>query len=365
MWNLNSRASCDPADYHKEGSGFCSGFMNGWDRGGMSTMSYSTGQETCWRGDRGDCPCEDCASGGTKCLDYRCPDDVGELRYSPTNGGEILCFLAGTDTLLPEKTYDYCFEKSNPSCDPSVCSKGQYVEGCFRTTPGRCADCGATGHVLAPGMYWGAPGHGPQSCTTLPCTLPLPGQFIKTPCSPVLDADVRSCAEYPGNRKSVHDLSPEQHAQLQAGKPGVFDVDRFYCPLGNLVLPLPANALASQDYTAFVCRDGYYAQEQACLPCPPGAACRFGRLMPCPVNYYSRATASSHCTLCTTSCRDGRRPLRCAANSTFDGGCVSCGFCTFSVDTGLACVENDYEMRSLSKSCLPPQSGDWDCRKTP
>jgi len=267
----------------------------------------------------------------------------------------------GTNTRLGEETYDYCFSDTNPTCDISACRKGQYVAGCHRAYPGKCEDCGA----LPPGKYWGAVGFGLQSCASnqLLCSVAMPGQFIKTPCSAGADAVIKSCAEYPGNKQSVKDMSPEQRQQVAAGAKGVFDVDRFYCPAGNLVLPLPANAVATADYTSFECRDGYYLDEQTCLPCAPGSACRFGRQLPCPVNYYSKTLAASSCTLCTVTCKGNRRPLRCGVGSTFDGGCVACGSCGYSSDTGLACVDNNYEMQALKEQCSPSRGGDWQCKR--
>ena len=359
VWNIESQSVCDPARYSTEGSGYCTNQVDGWNRGGTSTgVDLERGGGTCQRADRGSCRCEDCAAGSTKCLDYRCPDATGETRYNAVS--KITeCFLVGTNTLLNEEEYDYCF-LSRSVCDKSICKKGQYMAGCLRTLPGRCEACPA----LAAGKYWSGVGHGLQSCTDMQisCTVPKPGFFIKTACTSEADAVVKSCAEYPGNKQSMKDMSPEQQRQVIAGAKGVFDIDRFYCPAGNLVLRLPPNALASSDYTSFLCKPGFYLQDETCLPCSPGSACVHGGSFSCPANYYSKSMASSSCLLCTVSCSGKRRPLRCGPGSTYDGGCVSCGACGYSADTGLACVDNNYEMQSLKKECSPTQAGVWQCK---
>jgi hypothetical protein len=210
-------------------------------------------------------------------------------------------------------------------------------------------------------MYGAGKGNGLQSCAPTACSVPPPGFYIKTACSTTHDAVIRSCAEYPGNKQSMDNMSPEQQKQVLAGVTGVFDVDRFYCPAGNLVLPLPAHALAVAEYTAFECKPGFHLREGSCLYCPPGSACVGGVQSPCPANYYNDALAASSCRRCTVACGHKRRPLRCGAGSVHDGGCVSCGACGYSADTGLACVENNYEMQSLKPECSPSSQGQWNC----
>ena len=159
-------------------------------------------------------------------------------------------------------------------------------------------------------------------------------------------------------------MSAEQRAAVSAGIKGVFDVDHFYCPAGNVVLPLPANSVVSGGYTAFECKAGYHLSDGACLQCPTGHACVNGRKFLCPVNYYSKSFGSYECDLCTTSCKSkNRKPLRCKEGSTYDGGCVACGACGMDADVGLTCVENNYEMQQLLAKCSPSSAGEWLCKK--
>jgi hypothetical protein len=211
-------------------------------------------------------------------------------------------------------------------------------------------------------QFWGAVGFGPASCIPIQCSIPTPGQFIKTECKITEDAVVKSCTEYPGNKQSTKDMSAAQLAAITARQTGVFDVDHFYCPAGNLVLVLPANSLASSNYSAFSCKPGFYLSDGTCFQCPPGSACVNNMKYVCPVNYYSKAFASSECTLCTQTCTkiSNRKPLRYKEGSTFDGGCVSCGACGLSADIGLLCVENNYELQQLKPHCAPPVSVGWN-----
>ena len=259
--------------------------------------------------------------------------------------------------LLPEFG-DECFSH-RAKCDLTQCARGQYLSGCKRSSPGTCVSCPEA--VTVGKQFWGATGHGVASCTLIPCSIPTPGHFIKTECTSNTDAVIKSCAEYPGNKQSTKDMSAEQLAAVTAGQKGVFDVDRFYCPAGNMVVPLPANSI-TKDYISFECKPGFYLNEGVCWQCPPGSACMNGKQTVCPVNYYSRALSSTACTLCTSSCSGGnRKPLRCRAGSTFDAGCVSCGACGYSADVGLSCVENDYEMKQMKQYCSPPSTGEWQC----
>ena len=355
-WNERSKSTCDPVDFPNDGDGYCTGKVDGWfNGGGVHTLWSADGDiQTCNKWGK-QCDCEDCGPGMMSCQDNRCHDEKGYLKYNYQTR-EDECFDIDTDRKRSssENWFDYCYT-ARASCDVSVCKQGQYLAGCKRASAGMCVPCPPP---FFSSHFWGPVGNGQASCQQIACTVPAPGQFIKTACTSNADADVRSCAEFPGNKKSIKNMSPEQIRLVNSGASGVFDVDRFYCPVGNLVLPLPANSLASSNYASFECKPGFYLDDRSCLPCPAGSACVGGRKIECPVNYYSKNTASSSCTLCTVSCNsDNRKPLRCKPGSTFDGGCVGCGACGYSDDTGLDCVEHDYEMNLLKKECVPNGSG--------
>lgn len=351
-WNERSRSACDPVEFPNDGDGYCTGRVEGWFNGGVADTWWSADGDvkTCNKWGKG-CDCEDCGQGMTSCQDTRCNDVEGYLKYNYQTREEE-CFDIATDKKRRGDWFDYCYT-AKAVCDVSVCKHGQYLAGCKRASPGICLPCAPP---FLSSHFWGAVGNGQASCQQIACAVAEPGRFVKTACTATANADIRSCAEYPGNKKSLNDMSPEQIRLVNSGASGVFDVDRFYCPVGNLVLPLPANSIASSNYSAFECKPGFYLDDRACLPCPAGSACVGGTKMQCPVNYYSKNIASS-CTRCTVSCNDNRKPLRCKAGSSYDGGCVGCGACGFSDDTGLACVENDYEMQSLKQTCVPNGSG--------
>ena len=356
-WNSESVSDCDPAMYPNDGDGYCTGRQDGWDSWGAVVEVDGYGKGKCHKAGVGQCKCKDCGSAMTVCVDYRCNDDTGHSKYNRATQ-EWECFTAGTNTPMETETYDFCFSHRS-DCDKSICSRGQYLSGCKRASAGACVNCPVA--AVAGTNFWGAVGYGVASCTLIPCTVPTAGQFIKAACTSNIDAVIRSCAEYPGNKQSTKNMSPEQQSQINAGAQGVFDVDRFYCPAGNVVLPLPANSV-TVDYASFECKPGFYLMDGSCLPCTPGSACMFGLQVPCPVNYYSKSSFATFCSPCTKSCPRNRRPLRCKEGSTFDGGCVGCGACGYSEDTGLACVENSYELQALKDKCWPSSTGAWECK---
>jgi hypothetical protein len=365
-WNLESRTDCYPARFVTEGGGYCSEKMDGWDAWGVSTeTNIDTGKGTCSHVNYGGCRCDDCGPGMTYCKDIRCDDKIGEETYNRVKN-KWECWEHGKTNVQAE-TYGYPFCYGHRSkCDLTPCLRGQYLSGCMRASAGTCVSCPVA--VTIGDQFWGAVGHGAASCKLIQCSIPAPGQFIKTACISNADTVIKSCAEYPGNKKSTNDMSPAQLAAVTAGQKGVFDTDHFYCPAGNLPLALPANAITS-NYITFECKAGFYLSEGSCFQCPPGSACVNGKQYVCPINYYSKAFASSECILCTSSCKknSNKRPLRCKAGSTFDSGCVSCGACGSTADVGLWCVENDYEMMQLKTTCAPSSSGEWHCsnRLTP
>ena len=364
-YNDKSKSQCDPVNYPNDGDGYCTGRVEGWYNGGAVDLGESfNGVDTCTKWGK-QCECKDCGDGMTSCQENRCHDTEGELRWNSATKAYD-CYDIGSNRIRGsgENWLDYCFMRQ-AKCDLSACSKGQYLSGCKRISPGTCVSCPTA--VVVGRHYWGAVGHGAASCVQLKCATPTPGQFIQTACTTTTDAVVKSCAEYPGNKQAKSSMSSEQLAQVTAGNLGVFDIDRFFCPAGNVVLSLPANSIASSDYASFHCKDGFFYDKDTslCVPCSPGSACLFGQQFTCPVNYYSKGYSSTFCTRCTLpkDCRSNRRPLRCKAGSTYDGGCVGCGSCGHSDDTGLTCVDNNYELDALKDKCSPSSTGEWNCRK--
>jgi hypothetical protein len=324
----------------------------------MNPIAFFGGDYYCLKHSK-ECQCEDCGSGSDMCRDVRCHDDKGYLKYNQATK-KYDCFTLGTETKREEEQFLFCFSGS-AKCDLSRCKPGQYMSECRKASAGVCKNCPNAGSAV----YFSSPGNGLASCKQSPCDVAAAGFYTAKQCTASANSVIKPCAQYPGNKGSVKEMSAEQIAAQKAGSTKVFDIDRFYCPVG-LALPLPVNAEATVDYTGFQCKAGYYEpteQKGVCLACPAGSACMFGRKMQCPANYFSKNTASSACTRCTESCpARNRKPLRCNAGSTFDGGCVSCGACGYSEDTGLTCVENNYEMQSLKPECSPPSSGDWQCK---
>lgn len=361
--NVYSKSQCTPANYAEEGSGYCTERIEGWFRGGAWDMGASFNNlNTCYKSGSGGCKCRDCGDAHQSCQENRCHDDDGYLKWNAATREEE-CLTVGTNRKRggDENWFDFCYASSK-TCDLSRCTKGQYLSGCKRASAGTCVSC-PVAQVIG-NTFWGAVGNGIASCALMQCAVPKPGEYIKTACTTTTDAVIKSCAEYPGNKGSSKDLSKEQQAAIAAGQAGVFDIDRFYCPAGNLVLPLPANSVAINKYTAFECKAGFYLSEGVCLQCPAGCTCVYGRKFTCPSNYYSKYIGSSACDLCTSSCKSkNRKPLRCNEGSTNDGGCVSCGACNVDADAGLTCVENNYEMQQLAAKCSPSSAGEWLCKQ--
>ena len=355
-------SNCEPADFSKEGDRYCGDIRDGWNDGGAAgQVDLYSGKGTCHKNFKY-CQCEDCGSWSTVCKDFRCNDEDGEYRKnSATNKWE--CFRVGTNDRIGEDTYSFCYA-GVMYCDLTACKKGQYLSGCMRASAGECKDC----PPLENGKFWGAVGNGLASCAAglRTCTVAKPGQYVKTACTSTTDAVIQSCAKYPGNKESRDNLSQEQINALKQGQQGVFDIDRYYCPVGNIVLPLPANSEVDLGYTAYKCKAGHYVENNACVPCPLGHACAYGQKFACPANYYNKGLASTFCTRCTSKCSGNRKPMRCSEGSIVDLGCVSCGACGYSsdADAGLLCVENTYEIQQLKTTCEPSNNPEtrWNCR---
>lgn len=355
-WNEQSRAFCHPSDFPNEGDGYCAGRLEGWfDGGAMNQMNPDRGDwGTCQKFFKG-CQCADCRNSMTGCVDYRC-DDETDVRMSTDHSGK--CYKAGTTEEKNERMYDFCYEETIRDCKTIVgkCSVGQYLKGCKRATPGVCEDCPV---ALAVGKYWAKSGYGVTSCVQKTCSVPEKGQYIETPCAAGKDAVIYSCAKYPGNKQAVR-LSQEQDMQWKSGVPNatIFSIDRFYCPFPDVARPLPDNAI-TLDYITYQCKPGYYLQDGACLQCLPGHACASNIKFQCPINYYTNNYASTACKRCNYDCETGRKPLRCAAGSTVNAACVSCGACG-----GLQCVQSTYDLSRLKESCTPSNSSVvWSCIK--
>lgn len=356
-WNEESRANCHPADYPTEGSGYCAGRLEGWYNGGALNQINTDRDDwgTCQKLFKG-CQCADCRNSMTGCVDYRCDDETDERK----NGR---CYKAGTTEETSEQMYDFCYESTKVGreyCEKDLgnCAVGQYLKGCQRASPGVCVNCPVE---LAVGKYWARKGYGVTSCQQKTCSIPDKGQFIKTACAAGADAEILSCAYISGNKQSrnVSIQSDEQKIDISKGIAFevVFGVDRWYCPAGNVVLRLPDNSI-TPNYYSFECKAGYYLQDTACLQCPPGYACASGQKFQCPANYYSNTYAATTCTLCTYTCDPGKKPLRCAAGSMSNPGCVSCGACG-----GLQCLQSTYDVRQLADKCTPGTASWPSCRK--
>ena len=359
--NRRTKSQCNPVDNTIEGDKYCTDRAEGWFRGGSLDLgSAFNNLDTCSKGGSW-CECNDCGDAFQSCQENRCHDTDGYLKWNDASK-QTECYTVGTNEKRSSSNnwFDYCY-KTTKKCDVSACKEGQYLSGCMRASAGTCESCPVAATIGA--TFWGAVGSGIASCALKKCTVPKAGEYIKTSCTSNRDAEIKSCAEYPGNKESKNNLSSEQKAAIAAGQKDVFNFDRFYCPAGNVVLPLPVNSIAVSGYTAFQCKAGFYLLEGACLQCSPGAACVFGQQFPCPMNYYSKSIASSSCTLCTSTCSGrNKRPLRCNNGSTYDTGCVACGACGYSADIGLSCVDNNYEMQQLSKECSPNSAGEWLCK---
>lgn len=340
-WNWGLRFEkiiCQPAECWEEGSCYCTNRFDGWDSGGIpgdpfckrvvpvDTFPFLETQH---------CQCKDCGEGDRKCREFRCDDNVGVIKddkcYEPNAWGTSLNWVGPKPVNNCYKTKKNCDEESRAQCPA-----GQYLKGCMRVSRGSCQRC----PDLAAGSYWAYPGD--VRCTQKPCTPAPAGFFFVSACTSTKDAAVLPCAKHEGNHEGAVRPSASKAEAM------------YYCPGGDRVLPVPPNAHVSDDYTTFVCNDGYFAGGTQCYPCPRGSACLHGKAYQCPTNFFSDVTAGTRCKLCRSSCSSGV-PLRCMQGSIQDAHCVSCNACGEWPETGFNCVI-DYEINRLAavaSTCTP------------
>jgi hypothetical protein len=343
LWNKKVyQESCKPAvDCVMDNVCYCSGLFDGWKNGGMAPASRTEGA-FCYKSGR-DCQCGDCGywfAPGDQCQEWRCDDDVGVVEngkcyhVDPATGARVKKD-GNVDREYSNEAQFNCY-KTKVMCDPNICKFGEQLVGCKRASPGTCTTCPT---ALADGHFWKSKG----KCDQTRCTAVGPGKFLAKACTTTTDAVIAGCASYPGN--------PQYAVPRQDGRA------TFYCPGGGLVLPLPENSQPALNYTAFVCNEGYYLNgASACLPCPPGSACRHGRKYACPMHYYSSAFSMTECRRCSAPTECGSKwlhPVRCAQGSTANPGCVSCGGCSYDPRQGISCVMEEYEMQGLPAVCRP------------
>ena len=340
LCEYNSRyfaPKCIPAKHCAvENSCYCSDKFEGWKNGGAQSWRRKWAYEDayCYK-DSTDCQCDDCGYWGApldQCQEERCDDKIGIER-------DGVCFhVDPTSKEMNQKSREWnfnCYRKQN-ACDPKICDLGKKLTGCQRVSQGTCTDC----PMIADGYFWKTKG----SCEPTRCTSAGAGKYIAKVCSGLRDSVIANCSAHPGNRDYI---VPRQDG-----------MDTYYCPEGGLVLPLPENSRATDDYTGFVCIDGYYLNGATCLPCLPGSACTYGRTYKCPVHYYTSAYSMSYCIRCSTpdechAVSEWNNPIRCKQGSTANVGCVACGGCSWDPNQGLACVTESYEMQGLPQKCYP------------
>ena len=324
---------CIPArDCVDENVCYCGGRFDGWMNGGGRKSREFRNYLSAKCGKMGrDCECGDCGNWGAvedvQCKESRCNDDIGVV------DADRVCWHMLDSGAKVKRNYDEHFNchKTIIPCSSTVCDYGKHLTGCKRLNPGSCVECSA----LEVGRFWERKG----SCVQKYCTTPGPGKFIGKPCTTTEDTVMAGCSTYQGN--------PGYIIPRQDGKA------TYYCPGGGLVLPLPANAEPTPDYTNFVCIDGYYLQGSSCLPCVPGSACKYGKTYICPMHYYSSTFAMSACTRCSGVCSEWSYPVRCKQGSTANPGCMPCGGCSYDPKRGLSCVTEAYEMQGLQDTCVP------------
>lgn len=310
----------------------------------------------------------------------RCDDDIGYLKdglnlketqdayfyigskttkkwYGPCYTYKDGAFI---QTSYKQTSYNYAW-KTQAACNPNICNPGEQFGGCMRYSPGTCTPC--TG--LLAGNYWSVRGQ----CIQAPCEIAQPGFHYTSRCGTTSNAVLAPCAKHIGNTEA-----PVPATSLATAK--------YFCPGGDPdVLDVPDNAHVSDDYTSFVCNDGYfrkagstYSKLNSCTKCELGSYCANGEMHQCPEHYYSSQIGQSFCKLCTKpqECDNsvlcdynivdihqkgtsicGNVPQVCNAGSTQKSRCISCGTCGNWPYTGINCVLGD-EMDSLPPQ-YPPQ----------
>lgn len=328
-----ARTVCRPDQNTADGEFYCTNYFDGWYSGGAQTGDFvQQDGPRCYKAGVGSCQCPDCGYNGfpdVQCKDWRCDDDDA---FFDTATGSCYTIDASTGRRNTVGTSDHagCY-KQRAACDRTICALGQQLVNCKRYSPGACIDC-ADKPVIGE-KYYRAKGY----CDTLACSQVNAGQFVQAACTLTHDTVIIDCSAYPGNP-----LSP-----VPSGQP------KYYCPGKGLVLPLPAFSQPTADYSDFVCVDGYYLVQGACQQCPQGSACRYGRKFLCPENYFQHQFAGTDCGRCTYDCNNGEAPYRCLQGSTTDVGCVSCGMCGYSLNTGHLCNEEPQAMAILKATCVP------------
>jgi hypothetical protein len=322
-WNEFYGDSCNPAKYYEENSGYCIDYFQGWWDGGGIIGEYQYEKPRCYKGNEDHlCKCNDCGSADTQCKDWRCDDNHGfEM--------DGKCYKKGENGALEEvsvEIYDNCY-KGVGECTP--CPIGQKRVGCMRKSFGQCEACPA----VQEGFFFETKG----SCNIAKCSSPKPGQYIQTPCAQGADTVIKSCSEHPNNK------------QIPANK--------FYCPGNNEVKAIAANSYVNQDFTNFICNDGYYRDFDLCRACPPGTCCVNQIKHDCPEHYFASGNANSKCTKCNMKCTgldEGKLRRRCPKNSIQNSErCISCGLCGEWPATGYNCVLEPSDFEDKPSTCCP------------
>ena len=323
------RFICRPDQHTVDGGSYCTERKDGWNNGGSVRLDETY---YCYNmRNRDNCECPDCGTDNTQCVDWRCDDENGVWDSTKSQCYTEVSSGQGVERVYSDQyKHDSCY-KAVLKCYPQQCKFGEKLTGCMRASAGTCVAC----PTPAANKYFTSAG----VCDTADCTPVLKGQYLLKACTNISNTVVASCDAYPGNPKSV---------LTQQGDP-----PRYYCPGNNRVLPLPAFSRPTADYSAFVCIDGYYAADNACQQCPQGSACKYGRQFLCPLHYYQRLPGQSSCKRCTqpADCSNGKVPYKCLAGSMADVGCVPCGMCGYSPETGHLC--NEKSQPGLPAVCQP------------
>ena len=332
---------CNPA-WYPEGSGYyCTDYQGGWFNGGNPTNSEQFGDPVCEKNGN-PCQCPDCGwdiINNDQCQQWRCNDDSG---YYDANGNCYELDSNGNRINTGGQWNFGCYKKA-AKCD--YCQPGYQAAGCGRYSAGQCQPCPNYNRFVLTVNYFQ-----PGTCNLLPCSAVAKGQFISSQCTISSDVNTTGCYYYepevgPGNPGSPR-------SQLLGDTQ-----NRSYCPGNGAVVTLPANSRPSDDYSGFVCLDGYFQTGASCQACAAGSACLYGQSYQCPLRYYSQGTSNAYCTLCTTSCPGNSYfPVMCPVGGTQDTSCIACGMCSINPQYGLTCDETPHETAKLPWKCVPLKS---------
>ena len=319
-WAVLSPAQgpCDPASNWQDGVAYCTDYQNPCQVDCQTDISSDGNQVS-------------------ECSEYRC-DDVSGYSYggacydAPPPHGVKSNFILKLD----------CWATQRPC---PTCPAGYRVVGCSRVSPGSCQLCPNFNRFVLTVNYFQ-----PGTCNLLPCSAVAKGQFISSQCTISSDVNTTGCYYYepevgPGNPGSPR-------SQLLGDTQ-----NRSYCPGNGAVVTLPANSRPSDDYSGFVCLDGYLQTGASCQACAAGSACLYGQSYQCPLRYYSQGTSNAYCTRCTTSCPGNNYfPVMCPVGGTQDTSCIACGMCSINPQYGLTCDETPHETAKLPWKCVPLKS---------